>query len=755
MAREAQRETLWWVYARVQAARQRRSLLRGSAIGWTSSGYGELLPVEVARPGRGHATVLMHCTAVSPGTERARYLRLPNASRGLSMPGYSGAGVVIATGGGVDDLRTGERVAVAGARHASIATAERREIYRIPDGVALPAAALVYLGVIVGQGLTAADLEPDQPFAVVGAGPIGVLAQRLGAARGAQPVAMVARSRRREAAARAGGHPTRFLAVGEDEDAIRGLGAAVVLEATGDPDAVNVAVAAAAPGGRVVLLGSPRGTTSNLPIDDIRRKRLELVGAHVDTLAMRRTATGVDGERIEGERFVSALADGRLSVDDLIGEPIDPREAGLFYRRLARDDVRAAHFDWTRLAREERIGRGSLLAPPRMRVRGLDYERRPLRLSGAASHLGEGVGDPFAGARGRLRIGLLGCGDIGVDNATAAAAAPNTELAACYDPVERLAREVAAAHDAQVARAPDELFSNPRVDAVLLAVPHHLHAPLALEAARCGKHVIVEKPMANTVAAAEEIAAAVKRSGVALSVCFPMRYEPRVVIARRLVDAGALGRFTGSHARILMDKSPAYWVGGYSGRAISDWRASREKAGGGILMMNVSHYVDLVRHLVGVEVEQVSAFGTAADEPADVEDSISVSLEYANGAAGSVVGASAVRGMASEELRLWGRDGHLAIDPSARVYTMRGIPGVRTTRWQTFGPVIGSAWIRAVYLSRLATSLDAGRAPDVTAEDGLAVQAIIEAAYRSSAEQRAIRPADVLAPESALDSATA
>ncbi len=237
--------------------------------------------------------------------------------------------------------------------------------------------------------------------------------------------------------------------------------------------------------------------------------------------------------------------------------------------------------------------------------------------------------------------------------------------------------------------------------------------------------------MAHTLDAAEAMSAAVQRAGVALSVCFPMRYDPRVVIAKRLIEAGALGRLTGFHGRLLMEKEPSYWLGGYSGRSISGWRAVRDKAGGGILIMNLSHYIDLVRYLGSEELEDVKCAADAVDEPSEVEDSIVLSLRSGSGALGSLIGASAARGTLSEELRLWGRDGHITVDPIGRVFTLRAIPGVRTTRWQKFQPSGGSA-IRAVYLSRLATALAEDREPEVDVHDGLAVQRVIEAAYQSA-----------------------
>src|SRR4051794_20549963 len=327
MAREVQREVMWWAYARLLAAQNQRPLYRGACLGWTSTGYTELLPVEVPHPGRGRVTVLTEASVVGPGTERARYLRLPNASFGLGMPGYTSAGRVVAVGPGVDGVHEGDRVAVDGGAHSTLATAPAAKVYPIGDGVATPHAALIKLAVIAGHGVRRGRIGTGDSVVLVGAGIVGLLAQRLAAADGATTEAVIARTTAREEAALAGG-ARRFLVSDRGQAEIERLGADVVIEATGDPNAIESAVAAAGPGGRIVLLGSPRGVTAGLPLDEIRAKRLELIGAHES-----RQEPGEE-RRDCGELFIRRLADGGLSVGDLVGPAIDPREAGLFFPAL-------------------------------------------------------------------------------------------------------------------------------------------------------------------------------------------------------------------------------------------------------------------------------------------------------------------------------------------------------------------------------------------------------------------------------------
>ena len=740
-AREARREVVRWAVARKTIATRRRTrLFAGSAVAWIHPGYAELVPTDVPSAGAGEVTVETHVSVISPGTERAFFVGLANTdSRRDAWPGGSLAGLVLASGPGVE-VAPGDLVAITGGRHASVVTVPVRNVYAVPDGVPIGAAAMVRLGVIAAQGVRLARLRPDTPFGVVGAGLVGALALRVGASAGAEPAAVVARSRSKEAAARAGG-AQRLLVHPDSADEIAALALPVVIEATGDPDAIGLAVSAAGSEGRVVLLGSPRGVTSHFPVEEIRAKRLELVGAHVDTLALEGGADGLDREREEAETFLRHLGERRLVIDDLLGEAVDPREAGLFYRALTRRrDLVGAHFDWTRLASDERARHGHALRPPDVRARGVEPHWRPLAPNGRGGGLWHSLGlsDPFVGASGELRIGLLGCGEIAVSNASAAASAPNTRLVACYDPVAALARDLAARFGAEAEPTVEAVLERADVDAVVLSVPHDLHGPLAVMAADSGRHVIVEKPMAHTLAAAREMTAAVERAGVALSVCFPQRYQPEVQVARRLVAEGALGQLGGLSLRFLLDKAPAYWVGGYGGRSPSTWRSSRARAGGGMLIMNFPHNLDLIRHVFGVEALEVCGAARAVDDSAEVEDTFSLTVRFTGDALGTVVGGSAVRGAFTSDFAAWGSSGHIVLEPSPRVFSLRAVAGLRTSRWHSFGRL--PKWDeRAVFLSRLATAIDQGRPPEVSAADGLAVQTFVEAAYRSSGLRRAVR----------------
>jgi predicted dehydrogenase len=223
---------------------------------------------------------------------------------------------------------------------------------------------------------------------------------------------------------------------------------------------------------------------------------------------------------------------------------------------------------------------------------------------------------------------------------------------------------------------------------------------------------------------------------VALSTCFSYRYYDAVRAARALADAGALGPFRGATVAFHTDKPASYWTGGFSGRAASDWRASRERAGGGVLIMNLTHYVDLLRHLTGAEPEWVA--GTARTEPgAEVEDAIALSVGFTGGAVATISGSASTRGGPPNRVELWGRDGTVRLEPKAEAYTERAVPGLPAGRWTPL-PVEAVDRTRRTFVEQFAAALARGAEPDVTPADGLAVQRFVDAAYRAVASGDAV-----------------
>jgi UDP-N-acetyl-2-amino-2-deoxyglucuronate dehydrogenase len=332
----------------------------------------------------------------------------------------------------------------------------------------------------------------------------------------------------------------------------------------------------------------------------------------------------------------------------------------------------------------------------------------------------------------RLRIGMIGCGEIAVRTAEAIATAPSAQHAIVMDVDARVAADMAGTYGVPHTTRVEELLASPSVDAVYIAVPHHLHAPLALQAIAAGKHVLVEKPIATTLEDADRMIAAARERGVLLSVAFLAQGDAQLQRVRDLIQSGAIGKVVGTRIVLRADKPASYWTGGFTGRIQTDWRSSKARAGGGVLIMNTIHDLNTIRWLTGLEVTRVYAeYGTFATG-VEVEDFVAVTCRYANGAIGTLEAGSAVRGRdpLREPDRIYGAEGQVLLSNPPRVY--------QAGEWRDVAPGAGARAPRTAAGAGFARAVLDGTPPPVSAEDGRAALEVVVAAYRAGEEARPV-----------------
>lgn len=223
-----------------------------------------------------------------------------------------------------------------------------------------------------------------------------------------------------------------------------------------------------------------------------------------------------------------------------------------------------------------------------------------------------------------MRFGLIGAGAIGKIRADALAKSRVCELVAVTDLDEVRAR--AAAPGAQFHSDANDLIAAEDVDAVIISTPPPLHEPLAVAAASAGKHALVEKPMAATPEACERMIRAAREAGTLLTVGYNHRYFAALKLVRDVVTSGEIGAL--SHVR-------AYT--GHSGLAEfkAPWMYDKAVMGGGALMDNGTHIIDLVRYIMGDPTE-VFGFATNKVWKLGVEDEGIALLKTASGITASI-----------------------------------------------------------------------------------------------------------------------
>jgi phthalate 4,5-cis-dihydrodiol dehydrogenase len=226
-----------------------------------------------------------------------------------------------------------------------------------------------------------------------------------------------------------------------------------------------------------------------------------------------------------------------------------------------------------------------------------------------------------------IGLGIAGLGMAGAVMVQAAAAHPGYVLRAAADPHPTPRAAFARDFQAKVYDDIGGLFGDPDVEVIYIATPHQFHKPHAILAAEHGKHIILEKPMALTLADCDAIIAAVERANVKLIVGHTHSFDPQIHVMRLMISSGALGRLGMIH-------SFNYTNFLYRPRRPEELDTTQ---GGGILFNQVPHQIDIVRLLSGGLVRSVRAQTTALDPARPTEGSCAALLQFENGAAASLV----------------------------------------------------------------------------------------------------------------------
>lgn len=260
-----------------------------------------------------------------------------------------------------------------------------------------------------------------------------------------------------------------------------------------------------------------------------------------------------------------------------------------------------------------------------------------------------------------MRYGIIGCGRIHRNHAQAARLVDGVELVGVAD-LDDDARESAAKEWNVPGYSDHTELVAAGVDAVGLCLPHHLHAPVGIELAEAGVHVLTEKPLAVNVDEADALIEACARNGVQLAVAFQNRFNANAELVRDRLTSGALGRPVLGTASFEYHKSPddtAYFVG-------SDWRGTWARDGGGVINAHAVHAVDLLCWLLG-EVDAARGELATLTLGTEVEDTAVGMLRFATGALGSVAATMSVGSDFVFQVTISGTNGRAVITDSRRV----------------------------------------------------------------------------------------
>ena len=315
------------------------------------------------------------------------------------------------------------------------------------------------------------------------------------------------------------------------------------------------------------------------------------------------------------------------------------------------------------------------------------------------------------------RIGIFGAGLIGARHVKEAA--DRGVLGAIADPSEA-AQDLAQAHGVPWYPSPEACIAKGGIDAAVIATPNHLHADQAELCLAHGLPSLIEKPIADSLENASRIVAASARTGVPVLVGHHRRHNPLIERAKEIIEAGQLGKIIAVTGQFWLYKPDDYFD--------MRWRS---EPGGGPMLINCIHDIDLMRHLVG-EIEEVQSMISRAQRGSQVEDTAAITLRFAGGGLGSFSVSDTIAAPWSWEMtsgenpiyphlaescyRIGGTHGALSI-PDLRLWSH---PGTRSW-WEPMTHETHSVATGDAFSRQFDHFLDVinGAAPRVSAQEGL------------------------------------
>lgn len=338
-----------------------------------------------------------------------------------------------------------------------------------------------------------------------------------------------------------------------------------------------------------------------------------------------------------------------------------------------------------------------------------------------------------------MRVGLLGGGNISDTHARAARAIPGVEVAAIYGPNRDKAERLAQVYGGVVYDHLERFLDHRSLDIVAIGSPSGLHADQAIAAIDRGIHVLSEKPLDVTTERVDRVIAAADRGGVKVGVFFQDRLKPDIAAIKKLIVSGQLGKpiFAAGHVRWY--RPPEYY-------ATSRWRGTRSLDGGGALMNQAIHTVDVLQWLFG-PVARVSGRTATRLHPIEVEDTAAAVLEFESGALGIMEATTSSYPGYARRVDVTGAEGTLilegdrlvATDLRARGTQSPAIPAEPPPENAASATVSDSVPHQRIFEDFI-RAIRENAVPVCDAREARPSVAIIEAIYRSAASGKFEQP---------------
>ncbi|MBQ7600707.1 MAG: Gfo/Idh/MocA family oxidoreductase [Lachnospiraceae bacterium] len=253
-----------------------------------------------------------------------------------------------------------------------------------------------------------------------------------------------------------------------------------------------------------------------------------------------------------------------------------------------------------------------------------------------------------------MNVGVIGCGAISKMHIDSFLKIPETRITAVSDINQASAERVAKELGADFYTDYHDLLTRKDIDLVSVCTPSGLHGEPVIAAAKAGKHVIVEKPLEITLDKIDAMISACEENHVQLHCIFNNRFREGNIFVKKAIEAGRFGKLINANASVRWYRNPDYYLK-------SPWHGTRALDGGGALMNQSIHYVDLLLWMAG-GVEEVSAYtGTLLHKTIETEDTAVAALRFKNGALGTILATTSTYPGFPAELQIVGERGNASI----------------------------------------------------------------------------------------------
>jgi len=334
-------------------------------------------------------------------------------------------------------------------------------------------------------------------------------------------------------------------------------------------------------------------------------------------------------------------------------------------------------------------------------------------------------------SRDPLAVACIGMGWWSDVLADAIRRSGKLEIVACYSRSQEKRDAFAAKYGCRAAPSFDAILADASIEAIVNTTPNDAHLETTRAAARAGKHVFLDKPIANTIADARAITVACREAGVVLAIGYQRRRESSFRWMRQQIDAGVLGKLVNAEANISRDR-----LGKID---LSSWRYTAAGMPGGVLLQIGIHYVDVLEYLLG-PVKAVSAMLAQLVLPGDNPDVASVVMEHMSGAL-STVNASYASASEHYVMNVYGKEASAYYDLHQGLrFLKRGSDRCEAVALPQIDALVDE-------LEEFARAVRGEGRPEMSGERATASLAVIRAGIRSAGEGRRVEVAEVLRGE--------